>query len=294
MRVFVAGATGAIGKQLVPRLVAAGHEVHGLTRSESKQAMLYELGAVPAVAHALDPDQVAEAVGRARPDVIVHQLTAIGTLDMRHFALFSLPVGYVYDDDGQIVMDPNEEIRGAISDAFAAFEATGSAYGVVGAFAARPFPQRAYGGAWAGEIRWGRLTRGRIQDLLRNPSYAGAYVYGRFRAQRWIDPEGVIRTRTIELPRQDCEVLIQDHYPAYITWQTYLRIQDRLAANCTHNGARPPREGAALLQGIVLCGACGHAVRTPYWSNRALLSLLHLTRQPRPVIGLPVGLGNPD
>ncbi len=85
MRVFVAGATGAIGKQLVPRLVEAGHEVHGMTRSESKQAMLHELGAVPVVADALDPDQVAEAVGRARPDVIVHELTAIGALDMRHF-----------------------------------------------------------------------------------------------------------------------------------------------------------------------------------------------------------------
>jgi nucleoside-diphosphate-sugar epimerase len=85
MRVFVAGATGAIGKQLVPRLVQAGHEVHGMTRSKSKQAMVRELGAVPAVADALDPDQVAEAVGRVRPDVIVHQLTAIGGLDMRHF-----------------------------------------------------------------------------------------------------------------------------------------------------------------------------------------------------------------
>jgi nucleoside-diphosphate-sugar epimerase len=85
MRVFVAGATGAIGRQLVPRLVAAGHEVHGMTRHESKQAMLDELGAVPVVADALDPDQVAEAVGRARPEVIVHQLTAIETLDMRHF-----------------------------------------------------------------------------------------------------------------------------------------------------------------------------------------------------------------
>src|SRR5437764_1967822 len=85
MRVFVAGATGAIGKQLVPRLVAAGHEVHGMTRSESKQAMLYEQGAVPVVADALNPDQVAKAVARAIPDVIVHELTAIGTLDMRHF-----------------------------------------------------------------------------------------------------------------------------------------------------------------------------------------------------------------
>ena len=85
MRVFVAGATGAIGKQLVPRLVAAGHEVHGMTRSESKRPTLSELGAVPVVADALDPDQVDEAVGRARPDVIVHELTAIGAIDPRHF-----------------------------------------------------------------------------------------------------------------------------------------------------------------------------------------------------------------
>jgi nucleoside-diphosphate-sugar epimerase len=84
MRVFIAGATGAIGKQLAPRLVAAGHDVHGMTRGESKQAMLYELGAVPVVADALDPDQVADAVGRARPDVIVHQLTALAGVDMRH------------------------------------------------------------------------------------------------------------------------------------------------------------------------------------------------------------------
>jgi nucleoside-diphosphate-sugar epimerase len=85
MRVFVAGATGAIGRQLVPRLVAAGHEVHGMTRGESKQAMLDSLGAVPVVADALDPDQVADAVARAKPEVIVHELTAIGSLDPRHF-----------------------------------------------------------------------------------------------------------------------------------------------------------------------------------------------------------------
>jgi nucleoside-diphosphate-sugar epimerase len=81
MRVFVAGATGAIGRQLVPRLVAAGHEVHGMTRSESKQATIRELGAMPVVADALDPDQVAEAVGTARPDVIVHELTALSGVE---------------------------------------------------------------------------------------------------------------------------------------------------------------------------------------------------------------------
>jgi nucleoside-diphosphate-sugar epimerase len=85
MKVFVAGATGAIGKQLVPRLVAAGHEVVAMTRQESNRGLLQTLGATPVVADALDPDQVADAVGRASPEVIVHQLTAIGSLDMRHF-----------------------------------------------------------------------------------------------------------------------------------------------------------------------------------------------------------------
>ena len=84
-RVFVAGCDGSDWKPTGPRLVAAGPEGHGMTRSESKQAMLSKLGAVPVVADALDPDQVAEVVGRARPDVIVHQLTAIGSLDLRYF-----------------------------------------------------------------------------------------------------------------------------------------------------------------------------------------------------------------
>ena len=85
MRVFVAGASGAIGRQLVPRLVAGGHEVVGMTRSESKQDALRALGAEPVIADALDADAVAGAVAAARPDVIVHQLTAIAGLDMRHF-----------------------------------------------------------------------------------------------------------------------------------------------------------------------------------------------------------------
>ncbi len=84
MKVFVAGATGAIGRQLVPLLVEAGHEVHGMTRKESNRALLEELGAVPVVADALDASQVAAAVGRAEPDVIVHELTAIGDVDTRH------------------------------------------------------------------------------------------------------------------------------------------------------------------------------------------------------------------
>jgi nucleoside-diphosphate-sugar epimerase len=85
MKVFVAGATGVMGQQLVPRLLEAGHFVIGMTRTESKQAALWDLGAKPVVADGLDPDQVAEAVGEAEPDVIVHELTSISGVDPRHF-----------------------------------------------------------------------------------------------------------------------------------------------------------------------------------------------------------------
>ncbi len=83
MKIFVAGATGALGRPLVAQLVKNGHEVTGMTRSESKQDLLRDLGARPVVADALDPDAVARAVAEAEPDVIVHQLTAIGAFNPR-------------------------------------------------------------------------------------------------------------------------------------------------------------------------------------------------------------------
>lgn len=87
MRIFLAGATGALGRQLLPLLVQRGHDVTGMTRTEAKQQLVQELGGRPVVADALDPESVADAVARAEPDVIVHQLTAIPhALDMRHFA----------------------------------------------------------------------------------------------------------------------------------------------------------------------------------------------------------------
>jgi nucleoside-diphosphate-sugar epimerase len=86
MKVLVAGATGALGKQLVPRLAAAGHEVVGMTRSASKRDLVRELGAAPVVADALDPDAVARALAEAQPEAIVHQLTALsGSLNLRKF-----------------------------------------------------------------------------------------------------------------------------------------------------------------------------------------------------------------
>src|SRR3954463_5677405 len=84
MKVFVAGATGALGQQLVPQLVARGHEVVGMTRSASKQDLVRSLGAQPVVADALDAAAVARAVAGAEPEVIVHQLTALsGPMSVR-------------------------------------------------------------------------------------------------------------------------------------------------------------------------------------------------------------------
>ena len=163
-----------------------------------------------------------------------------------------------------MAIDPDEEVAAAISDVFAAFTATGSAYGVAGAFAGRRFPRRAYGGTWAGQLRWGRLTHARAAGILRNPAYAGAYVYGRRRSRQVVDPDGSVRSSVTELPRDQWEVLIPDHHPGYITWEDYLANEARLAANRTNAGARPPREGTALCQGIVFCGACGRAIQVRY------------------------------
>jgi len=175
---------------------------------------------------------------------------------------FPLPVGFVHDDEDQTIIDPDQEVQSAIADVFAAFAQTGSAYGVVGVFEGRRFPKRAYGGAWAGEVRWGPLTHPRALGVLSNPCYAGAYVFGRYRSRRAVRPDGTITTKITELPRAEWPVLIRDHHQGYISWECYLANERRLAANDTHSGQRPPREGSAICQGILRCGACGGSITT--------------------------------
>ena len=179
-----------------------------------------------------------------------------------------LPVGYVHDDAGDVVIDPDAGVQAAIRDVFAAFAACGSAYGVVAAFKDRRFPLRAYGGAWAGQLRWGRLTHARVLGVLKNPGYAGAYVFGRYASHRTVDPSGTVHTAIAERPRAEWPVLIKDHHEGYITWAEYLASEARLAANHTAAGARPPREGTALCQGIIICGSCGKPVMTNYHTDQ--------------------------
>jgi DNA invertase Pin-like site-specific DNA recombinase len=255
-----------------------GLEVSRLARSSAEFARLLELARLTDTL-VVDSDGVYDlsdindrlllGLKGSMSEVEIHLLTnrmqgakraAAARGDLRH----PLPVGLVYDDEGHIVLDPDEQVRQAVADVFAEFAATGSAYGVVAAFAHRRFPLRAYGGVWDGTLRWGRLTHGRTLGVLRNPAYAGAYAYGKHRTRRVVRPDGSVITTCPVLPRDQWAVLIEDHHPGYIPWTRYLEIEAKLAANRTSQGARPPREGEPLCQGIIGCGLCGHRVGTRY------------------------------
>ena len=181
---------------------------------------------------------------------------------------FPLPVGYIYDPDGRTVMDPDEEVRHAVSTLFRVFRSSGSAYGVVRYFAENhiSFPKRAYGGAWDGKISWGTLTHSRVLTAIHNPSYAGAYVYGRYRDNKTINADGHFEHHSIRLPnREDWKVFIPDHHPAYISWDDFEENQKYLASNQTNTQrCGPARKGSALLTGILLCGKCGRRMTVRY------------------------------
>lgn len=183
---------------------------------------------------------------------------------------FPLPVGYTYDLDGLTILDPDDEVQNSLRNIFLAFRTTGSAYGVVRFFSQNhlKFPKRSYGGIWAGKLIWGTLTHSRVLSILNNPSYAGAYVYGRYHDQKGVDPQGLYIHHTVLLPRNQWEVLIPDHHPGYITWELYEENLKKLQNNRTNlNRSGPAREGIALLQGLLLCGKCGRRMTVRYTGN---------------------------
>jgi DNA invertase Pin-like site-specific DNA recombinase len=186
---------------------------------------------------------------------------------------FPLPVGFSYDDERQIVLDPDEEVQGAVSLVLRLFRETGSAYAVVQQYAKSGlrFPKRSYGGAWNGKLIWGRLTHGRVLNLLKNPSYAGMYVFGRYQYRRQISPSGEVHKQTHRVPMADWHVSLQEHHDGYIGWDEYMKNQERLEKNRTNGGemilSGPAREGLALLQGLLVCGQCGRALTVRYTGN---------------------------
>jgi DNA invertase Pin-like site-specific DNA recombinase len=186
---------------------------------------------------------------------------------------FPLPVGLVFDGD-KIVLDPDQEVQGAVRAVFNLFEQESTAYGVVQRFRQLGllFPRRSYGGVWNGKLIWGRLTHSRLLGVLANPSYAGTYVFGRYQSCKQIDATGEICTRSRRMPEEQWRVVIADHHPGYITWEQFLANQRRVAANRTNNEvfAGPAREGLCLLQGLLFCGVCGHRLTVRYTGNRGL------------------------
>jgi DNA invertase Pin-like site-specific DNA recombinase len=186
---------------------------------------------------------------------------------------FPLPVGFCYDEQSCIVLDPDEEVRGAVGLVFRLFHETGTAFAVMQRFAESdlPFPKRSYGGAWDGKIIWGRLTHSRVLTMLKNPSYAGMYVFGRYQYRREISPEGGIHKRIHAVGMADWRVSLKEHHEGYITLDEFFKNQERLEKNRTNGEetvlAGPAREGLALLQGLLLCGSCGRALTVRYLGN---------------------------
>src|SRR6202140_32048 len=186
---------------------------------------------------------------------------------------FPLPVGLVFDGD-KIVLDPDQEVQGAVRALFTLFEQENSAYAWVQRFhqLGLLFPRRSYGGVWNGKLIWGRLTHSRVIGVLANPSYAGTSVFGRYQSCKKIGPPGEICTQSRQMPQDQWRVVIPNHHPGYITWDQFLANRSRLAANRTNSEvlAGPAREGLCLLQGVLLCGICGRRLSTRYTGNGGL------------------------
>jgi DNA invertase Pin-like site-specific DNA recombinase len=186
---------------------------------------------------------------------------------------FPLPVGYIFDDGNRIVKDADIQVRSAIELVFAAFLQTGSAYGVVHHFAKEKqrFPKRSYGGVWAGKLHWGRLTDSRVLAILKNPSYAGVYAFGRYRSVKEILADGEVRSIIACMPREDWLVEIRDHHEGYTSFEQYLKNLDTLERNRTNPKesvlSGPAREGHAMLQGLLICGCCGRRLTPRYRGN---------------------------
>ncbi len=176
-----------------------------------------------------------------------------------------LPVGLVTDPTGKVVLDPDGAVQQALAHVFQTFERTGSARAVVQTFNREGllFPARVRAGQRKGELTWAPLTHWRVLRTLHNPRYAGAFAYGQRRTRK--TPDGKTTTRSV--PRAQW-MLINDAHAGYITFEQYERNLKTLAANATAHGtdraAGPAREGAALLQGLAICGRCGRRMTVRY------------------------------
>jgi DNA invertase Pin-like site-specific DNA recombinase len=179
---------------------------------------------------------------------------------------YILPVGLVYDSEGQVILDPDQQVQQALRLLFQTFLRTGVARQVVRYFGDNKllFPRRMHYGPHKGELIWRPLLLRQTVLVLHNPRYAGAYAFGRCRWKTL--PDG--RTRRVALPRDEWIAFIRDAHPKYITWSEHEWIEQRLRESAKAYGADrrhgPPQEGPALLQGRAVCGICGIRMSVRY------------------------------
>lgn len=179
------------------------------------------------------------------------------------------PVGLVYRPDGAIDLDPDAEVQAAIRLVFETFARTGSAVRTVRFFRDQgiPFPRRLRAGPNKGDLLWAPPQHARILQVLHNPRYAGAFVYGRTRTRHRVDGG----TSVVKVPRAEWQVVMPGMHPGYLDWERFEANQCRLADNARAFGGErrsgPAREGPALLQGRVLCGLCGERMGIIHYSQ---------------------------
>jgi len=177
-----------------------------------------------------------------------------------------LPVGFVYDADRNVRLDPDQQVRDTLALFFETFRRLGTAYGTVRHFrdAQIPFPRSEKNWADQCTVTWVRLNLGMALSILHNPRYAGAYCFGRRRVRKRLDGGTV----THDLPPEEWTALVRDAHEGYLTWEEFTANQVRLRQNLVLpeqvGGATLAREGAGLLQGLVVCGLCGKPMRTLY------------------------------
>ena len=177
-----------------------------------------------------------------------------------------LPIGLERDEDGEIRLCVDEQVRAAIRRVFDLWDRCGSGRQVVAELAeeGQRLPRRRI---TERRIRWEPPDYGSVHQILTNPSYAGTYAYGRCRQLRTVDADGRVKIKRVDTPIAEWRVLITEHHPGYVTWEQYLATQARLAANARPTrgeGGGAAREGSALLQGLVRCGKCGRRMMVSY------------------------------
>jgi DNA invertase Pin-like site-specific DNA recombinase len=184
-----------------------------------------------------------------------------------------LPVGLVWGEaDGEIRLHPDETVTGVIAAVFDQFAVSGSVRATWLWLRDNnlrwPLQPVGYRRDRLPEITWVEPTYHAVHTTLTHPAYAGAYVFGRTRQDRYVADDGRLRMRQRRLPRDEWEVLITEHHPGFIDWDTYQTNQDRIGANIRPQRHQPGtgavREGAALLQGLATCGTCGRKLAVFY------------------------------